>query len=65
MMSAMRKKAGFGAPEDFSMAMLPTYEEVGKQFLQCQNDLKAETKKLWVPNIDVSNEVKKFIRTTK
>ena len=54
----LRKSSGFGAGENFSMAKLPTYAAVGRQFLQCQSDLKAQRNKLIVPNIDVSKMVK-------
>ena len=56
----LRTSPGFGAPENFSMAKLPTYAAVGRQFLQCQSDLKASRNKLIVPNHDVAQLVNRY-----
>lgn len=39
------KPSCFGAPDDFSEARLPTYKEVGRQFLKSRIDLEAESQK--------------------
>ena len=33
----------FGGPSNFQQSQLPTYEQVGKQFLQTKNELKAKS----------------------
>ena len=39
------KPSCFGAPDDFSESKLPTYKEVGRQFLKSRIDLEAEAQK--------------------
>ena len=50
----------FGGPSDFSQSQLPTYEQVGKQFLQTKNELKAENPKIWNIVHEVAKKVNNF-----
>ena len=50
----------FGGPSDFSQSQLPTYEQVGKQFLQTKNELKAENPKIRNIDHEVAKKVNNF-----
>jgi hypothetical protein len=51
----------FGAPEPFSGARLPTYLEVGKQYLQSKIDLSQRFPGRKIKNVAVSAEVENEI----
>ena len=46
LMSRLRSSL-FGGPSNFQQSQLPTYEQVGKQFLQTKNELKAKSPQIW------------------
>ena len=56
---AMSKLRGslFGGPAPFSQAQLPTYLQVGKQFLQTQIDFRDQNPNGKISNYEVAKEV--------
>ena len=57
MASKKSSKSIFGAPADFGGAQLPTYQQVGKQFLKTKNDLRASDPGKRILDHDVAKEV--------
>jgi hypothetical protein len=47
----------FGAPADFNESQLPTYRDVGRQFLKTKVDLKSQFPNKKVTNREVALEV--------
>ena len=50
-------KSIFGAPADFGGAQLPTYQQVGKQFLKTKNDLRAIEAGKRILDLEVAKKV--------
>ena len=53
-----RRNSLFGGPSSFSGAALPTYEDVGKQWIQCRNDMESAEPGTRVVNSEIAKQVR-------
>ena len=56
-MKKRRSSSHFGGPASFSGSTLPTYEDVGKQWMQCRLDLESAAPGTRVANKAVAKQV--------
>ena len=59
------QKSFFGKPENFGGGQLPTYRQVGRQFLQTKKDLQAQNLGTKILDHDVAKQVKQIFKRVK
>ena len=59
------QKSFFGKPENFGGGQLPTYRQVGRQFLQTKKDLQAQNLGTKILGHDVAKQVKQILKSKK